>query len=648
WAVDYSLIRRAKRTHPSIVVAHRVDGSAADYGGNPDADRKQARVNMLADVTIFQSRYSRHSTREKFPVVAQDGPVIYNPVDIERFRPGGPKIDLPAGTKVACASWSTNRRKGNWQIDELAARNPQTIFVLCGRFEGITERPNVVRLGHLDREAIATALRSCDVFLSLTENDSMPNVVLEALASGLPVLYLPSGGVPEIVGECGVAMQPAEFTTALRQVESKHAELSAAARLRAEQHFAPDVILPKYVEAFAGAVRRPEPSPMQVMQLWRSGYPVLPKMRSVRDLAGAIGRRAPAILGRPQKTSAARVGWITYDSYPRKKRRFEELDSFTSMRVGQVATWINATQPFLSNELFDPRERYDVVVFQKMMNAQCQDEAARVRARGGKVLFDANVNYYETWGDYIIAGTRPTDEQQRDAHAMTKAADWVVADSSYLERVIKPINSRVTWIADNVNTEVYRPSGIARAEGPVRLIWSGIGKKAAHLLAAAEAFAALSNAELLLVVDEAPACLPDLEKVIPCRVIKFSHHEYAKQLAASDIIISPKLLVNAYEMGHTEYKITLGMACGLPAVASPQQSYLEAIGERGGGVIADTSDEWRSALLDLAGHAERRRELGERAHATVVAKYSTPVIAGQYLSLLRQLAGLETPATAQS
>ncbi|HUQ86838.1 MAG TPA: hypothetical protein VM096_04710, partial [Vicinamibacterales bacterium] len=47
WAVDYSLIRRAKRTHPSIVVAHRVDGSAADYGGNPDADRKQARVNML-------------------------------------------------------------------------------------------------------------------------------------------------------------------------------------------------------------------------------------------------------------------------------------------------------------------------------------------------------------------------------------------------------------------------------------------------------------------------------------------------------------------------------------------------------------------------------------------------------------------------
>src|SRR6185436_5760112 len=95
------------------------------------------------------------------------------------------------------------------------------------------------------------------------------------------------------------------------------------------------------------------------------------------------------------------------------------------------------------------------VVFQKMMDARCQDEAAAIRRRGGKVVFDANVNYYEIWGDYFVPGTRPTAEQQRDAIAMTASADWVVADSSYLSSVIAPINPRVTCIPDNVNLELY-------------------------------------------------------------------------------------------------------------------------------------------------------------------------------------------------
>ena len=44
-------------------------------------------------------------------------------------------------------------------------------------------------------------------------NDPCPNTVLEALASGLPVLYSASGGVPELVGaDAGVGLAlPATF-----------------------------------------------------------------------------------------------------------------------------------------------------------------------------------------------------------------------------------------------------------------------------------------------------------------------------------------------------------------------------------------------------------------------------------------------------
>ena len=640
WAVEYDLIRRARRAHRAVVVAQRVDGSAVDYGSIAAADREQARVNLLADLTIFQSEYSRYSTREKFKVVAQDGPVIYNPVDVIRFRPDGVTLDLPAGQpRVACAAWSMNRRKGTWLVGELAEAHPAVRFVLCGRFDGTVDRPNVVRLGHLDRDGMATALRSCDAFLNLSENDPCPNVVLEAMASGLPVLYRRSGGVPELVGDAGIAIEPATFGAALQRVLAAREQLSALARHLVETRFAPDVIFPQYMVALTNARRHKEPSTLQVLRLVGAGYPVVPALPAPRALVSRARRAAPALLSERPRSSAAAVGWVTYDSFPRRKRRFSELDSFTGMRVGNVARWMNQQQSAVINELYDPGRRYAVVVFQKMMDRRSQEEAERIRAYGGKVVFDANVNYYEIDGDYFIPGTQPTPQQQQDAHRMTALADHVVADSSRLAAVIRPINPRVTWIPDNVDVGIYK--GIRRHDPDtrLRLIWSGIGKKAAHLLEARDAFGALPGLDLTLVVDEPPPCLRELERTLPCHVIRFTDRVYARALLAADVIVSPKKLVNAYELGHTEYKITLGMAAGLPAIASPQQSYVEAIGAHGGGFIATTTAEWIEALQRLQDAALRQR-LGAFARRTVRERYSTPVVGRMYLDVLRQLAGV--------
>jgi len=337
------------------------------------------------------------------------------------------------------------------------------------------------------------------------------------------------------------------------------------------------------------------------------------------------------------------VGWITYDSFPGRKRRLQDLDSFTGMRAGNVARWLNAHAPAIAHELYDPDRRYDIVVFQKMMDARCQTEAQKIKACGGKVVFDANVNYYDIRGDYFVPGTQPTVHQQDDATRMTALADHVVADSTFLEQRIRSINPRVTWIPDNVNSRVYR--GTRQHSGArLRLAWSGIGKKAAHLLLIRDVLAELTDAELVVVTDDVPECLPELQRAIPCRVVSFTDRRYARTLLECDLIISPKRLVNAYELAHTEYKITLGMALGLPAVASPQQSYCEAIGLHGGGIIADSDAEWRAAFERLRDPAERRL-LGQRAQQTVNDRYETAVVARQYGALLAGLAG---PASLES
>lgn len=255
WVVDYESVYRAKQRSSQLRVVQRVDGSARDYGRYDDADERQARVNLLADLTIFQSRYSKYSTRGKYKVIAQDGPIIYNPVDIRMFRPDGPRLPLEGEIRVCNASFSANVKKGTWQIEDLARANPDVDFILCGRYPELPDLPNIHLLGHLSHQDLSAVMHSCHVFLHLAENDPCPNVVLEALASGLPVLYKDSGGTPELVGDCGLPVTVETFRERLEAALTQRRELSQAARARAVTHFAPAVIFPKYLAVMEKAKR---------------------------------------------------------------------------------------------------------------------------------------------------------------------------------------------------------------------------------------------------------------------------------------------------------------------------------------------------------------------------------------------------------
>ena len=638
WVVPYETVHQAKRSHPDIRVVQRVDGASKDYGGYAGGDRRQARVNLLADVTVFQSAYSKYSTTAKYRVIHQDGPIIFNPVDLGLFAPDGPERPFPPGRiRVACASWSVNRRKGTWQIADLARLHPDVDFVLCGRFEGIPIADNIVRLGHVSRVELARTLRGCDVFLNLSEHDPAPNVVIEALASGLPVLFHDSGGVSELVGDCGIATSLDRFRASLDDALSRRNEIGVAARARAERLFAPEVVFPQYLRAMEQAVRRPLPSSWDIARLAFRGYPVLPRLADGARIEEPPRQRLP----RRVNGRAVRIGWATYDSFLKSKREVAELDSFTGMRAGNMITWLNANTE-LRNEIFRPGADYDVVVFQKVMGRAAEREVERLQAAGTRVVFDANVNYYEIWGDYDVAETKPTREQQRAAVWMTRRADWVVADSSYLAGIIRKLTPRVTWIPDNVDPNVYGRTRDHRAAPTLTLIWSGIAKKAAHLRVIESVLAAIRNVEVVIVSDReaAAAWLP---RSTARRFIAFSETAYAQALLEADAIISPKHLSNGYEMAHTEYKISLGMAAGLPAIASPQPSYIEAIDAYGAGAIARTPQEWTNAFERLR-DPQARSIIGAAAQRTVFERYSTPVVARQYAEVLRQLVEVTTAA----
>ena len=96
--------------------------------------------------------------------------------------------------------------------------------------------------GFLHGEELAAAFASCDVFVMPSRTETLGLVVLEAMASGVPVVGARAGGIPEIVDD-GVngflfdtEEQAAERVTLLLRDADRRAAMGKAAVARAAQH----------------------------------------------------------------------------------------------------------------------------------------------------------------------------------------------------------------------------------------------------------------------------------------------------------------------------------------------------------------------------------------------------------------------------
>ena len=106
--------------------------------------------------------------------------------------------------RLIATSWSDNPRKGSEILEWLDRNLERSRFelTLLGRFSGTFEHARV--LAPVPSEAVADELRRHDLYIAASRNDPCSNALLEALACGLPAVYLDSGGHPELVGEAGL------------------------------------------------------------------------------------------------------------------------------------------------------------------------------------------------------------------------------------------------------------------------------------------------------------------------------------------------------------------------------------------------------------------------------------------------------------
>lgn len=189
---------------------------------------------------------------------ATDVRVILHGVDVERFRPGGPAepgLIVSAGRLVEKKGFDVLLAA----CQRLATREFRCVIYGDGPLRGELDA-QIDRLGLAGRVNLAgactqreleRALQRAEVF-ALTplhgadgDRDGIPNVLLEAMACGLPVVSANAGGVSEAVehGVTGLLAEPGDAAAvaghlaALLDDEGRRRRLGAAARQAAVERF---------------------------------------------------------------------------------------------------------------------------------------------------------------------------------------------------------------------------------------------------------------------------------------------------------------------------------------------------------------------------------------------------------------------------
>jgi glycosyltransferase involved in cell wall biosynthesis len=125
--------------------------------------------------------------------------VIPNGVDIERFAPrdrvtSRARLGLPADARIALYVGRLEAGKGSRELRAACAASGWMLAVA-----GVAAPPGATHLGLLDHERLAFAYTAADCVLFPTYYEGCSYVVLEALASGVPVLTTLTGWMPTLL-----------------------------------------------------------------------------------------------------------------------------------------------------------------------------------------------------------------------------------------------------------------------------------------------------------------------------------------------------------------------------------------------------------------------------------------------------------------
>ncbi|MBV6416816.1 MAG: D-inositol-3-phosphate glycosyltransferase [Steroidobacteraceae bacterium] len=309
WELRRQLFKLCRRLRPTIVHSRNISGldavlpaflarvpyyihgehgwSTDDLGGRGMKAAFLRRVHSpFVDRYITVSRHIEHYLKARVGIADSRITQIYNGVDTDRFMPALARTRqiLPQG--FADASMVVIGTVGRIQrikdqetlIRAFAALSHEPAFANRARLAIVGDGP---LLGHL-RELVASLgiapnvwfpgaatnvpdiMRTLDVFVLPSLLEGISNTILEAMATGLPVLATAVGGNPELVqeGRTGRLFQPRDIGTLAKLLGDYVADSTLRqnharnARAVAVEQFGLNTMVRRYEAVYREAPRR--------------------------------------------------------------------------------------------------------------------------------------------------------------------------------------------------------------------------------------------------------------------------------------------------------------------------------------------------------------------------------------------------------
>lgn len=188
---------------------HRLDG----IWFKPDQyETHNVRIKWAYDNShhvIWQSEFDKIMTEKWWG--EKSGAVIHNGIRLHKtaVSPELTQLKQQSSRIFSCsANWHRQKRlKENIQLFQKIANNNDKLIVLGNNPDYLINDPRIIYAGPQPHQLCLQVYAISDWFLHLAWLDHCPNVVVEALSQGCPVICAESGGTKEIVRSNGIILR---------------------------------------------------------------------------------------------------------------------------------------------------------------------------------------------------------------------------------------------------------------------------------------------------------------------------------------------------------------------------------------------------------------------------------------------------------
>jgi glycosyltransferase involved in cell wall biosynthesis len=243
-------------------------------------------VGMIkrANRVIAVSDFTRQELRKYYNIPDSRIRIIHNGVDVNKFKPSADKrkVKMELGFNPNdIAILSVGRlyaRKGLFTLIEsmpqVVKRFSNAKFIISGKgqssemqklnahAEKLGVKDNIIFTGYYPDKKLAKLYQAADVFAFSTYYEHHPFAILEALATGLPVVTTNVGGIPETIedGKNGFLVEPfhpkqlADRILYLLEHPAEASEMGFEARKTVEERFDWRIVVKKVIKVYDEAL----------------------------------------------------------------------------------------------------------------------------------------------------------------------------------------------------------------------------------------------------------------------------------------------------------------------------------------------------------------------------------------------------------